>query len=116
MTRDEAEDFACIVLPSGARHIQTHTEQGIDRILFLRFTMDAGNLETFLSDSNFSQPLEEGYRPFTSDLGAGLSWWNIDQLHRFAGLTDRCDAVSRQLLVGWTEEETVIVYLIAFET
>jgi len=49
MTDKEIEDFAKIQFPESAGEIYSKTEQGIDKILFLRFSIDKKDLNTFLA-------------------------------------------------------------------
>jgi len=54
MTQAEIEQFAGIHFPPGVRDVLAHSEAGIDRLLLLRFTLDAETLEGFMRDSHFA--------------------------------------------------------------
>lgn len=116
MTQSEIEQFAYLQFPASTREIQTYTEVGIDQLVILRFAMDAQDLQPFLQNSQFTTSLEEGYRPFPANYGAGLDWWDVEQVQRFAGARDRQDDVYRQIMVDLAEPEVTVIYMVVFET
>ena len=79
LNRQQIEQLARIQLPPSSKEMEVHTESGIDSLIVLRFTLDQRDLDTFLTSAGYTDPLKEGFRPFSSQELRDVSWWNPDE-------------------------------------
>ena len=89
LNRQQIEQLARIQLPPNSKEIEVHTESGIDSLIVLRFTLDQSDLDSFLTSAGYTEPLKEGFRPFTRASGCFLVesrrgkrryWWISEYL------------------------------------
>ena len=79
LNRQQIEQLARIQLAPSSKEIEVHTESGIDSLIVLRFTLDQSDLDSFLTSAGYTEPLKEGFRPFSSQELRDVSWWNPDE-------------------------------------
>ncbi|MEQ8972747.1 MAG: hypothetical protein RIE73_20405 [Coleofasciculus sp. C1-SOL-03] len=65
--------------------IEVHTESGIDTLIVLRFALDQSALDSFLTNAGYTEPLKEGFRPFSSQELRDVPWWNPDEAKEVMG-------------------------------
>jgi len=117
-TLDQAtiEQYARIKLPASATDIHSYTESGMDRIIYVRFTLPASDLEQFLRDSGYSEPLRNNYNPISAWPKKRFDWWHADQAQSFRGGEVSEPSFWKNIFVDTSDPQTYIVYLKHFET
>jgi hypothetical protein len=85
LDRQQIEQLARIKLPPSSKDIEVHTESGIDTLIVLRFALDQSALDSFLTNAGYTEPLKEGFRPFSSQELRDVPWWNPDEAKEVMG-------------------------------
>ncbi|HLK96162.1 MAG TPA: hypothetical protein VK364_00195 [Hymenobacter sp.] len=115
LDRATIEQYARIKLPASATDIHSYTESGMDRIIYVRFTLPAGDLEQFLRDARYTEPLRNNYNPIFTDAQEQFDWWQTDQAQSFRGIKASEPSFAKNILVDTSDPQTYIVYLEHFE-
>jgi hypothetical protein len=116
---EEALRFGGIVLPSSARVLGVQHDKGIDRRYRIAIGLDADSVETLLSGSGFSTPLEPDPGPFMAPIDgfdltkAGAVSATSDSL---APTDERPSTVFRQVAVDRSDPASPVVHLWLFTT
>ncbi len=115
LDRATIEQYARIKLPANATDIYSYTESGIDRIIYVRFTLPASDLDQFLRDSGYTEPLRNNYDPVVTRPQKRLDWWHADQAQSFRGSSIGEPSFAKNIFVDTSDPQTYIVYLEHFE-
>ncbi len=110
----EIEAFIGASLPSSVADKQSEWQRGVDDSLMLKFSMSETDLEPFLSNLGFDEPLRKSYRPFF-DSGSNNNWWDTTQLTEFMGGAVNQAGKTYEVIVDTSLENKVIVYLMVYE-
>jgi hypothetical protein len=115
----EALSFGGIVLPPSAKVLAVDTDRGIDQIYRLAVEVDPGSIDTLLSGSTFTSPLEQGRKVFMP----ALQGFDPDNGSDIASAQDRLppqgqrkNYVAREILVDRTNPAKPVVHLWLFTT
>lgn len=116
VTIEQIEDVARITLPSSA--IQAHAElQGFqDRLIHVRFTMDAADLPQFLADSRCSVLTPAVDMPFQEGITPDTDWWIPETAQTFETCNDFAGGIGQTILVDTTDSQSYVVYVVTMET
>ncbi len=116
LDRATIEQYARIMLPASATDIHSYTESGIDRIIYVRFTLPASDLDQFLRDSGYTEPLRNNYNPIPVWTKEEFDWWHADQAQSFRDGKASEPSFWKNIFVDTSDPQTYIVYLEHFET
>jgi hypothetical protein len=115
----EALNFGGIVLPPSAKVLGVEGDKGIDQIYRLAVEVDPGSVDTLLSGSKFTTPLEKGRRVsmtpvqgFDPDNGTDIA----SAQDSLPPEGERKQTVFREILVDRTNPAQPIVHLWLFTT
>lgn len=109
-SRSQIEAYAGIRLPAGATDVRARLDQVLTkRTMFVRLSLDLGELDAFLRDSRFGEPLSADAFPELLRSRPRPDWFVPEQATRFvAGETARS-----AVLVATDEPERPVVYVVA---
>ncbi len=115
----EALSFGGIVLPPAAKVIGVDYNKGIDLIYRVAIEIDSGSVDTLLSASQFTTPLEQGRKVFMP----ALDGFDPDNGSDIASAQDRLPPqgerkyyAAREILVDRTNPVKPVVHLWLFTT
>lgn len=115
VNKDQIEESARIKLPATVQDLHVHTESGIDTLVVIRFTMQKNELETFLKDAGYTEPLRPNFRPFRSQELQDIPWWNPDAVREPSGGLLSTEDWASELMVDTSDPRSATVYLKAFD-
>lgn len=118
-TIEDALRFGGIVLPSSARVLGVQHDKGIDQRYRLAIGLDSSSVETLLSGSGFSAPLEPDPGPFM----APIDGFDLTKASAVSATNDtlapteeRPNTVFRQVAVDYSDPASPVVHLWLFTT
>lgn len=104
------EEFARLALPVSAADLQVREEWGLDTVMHVRFALAAGDLEGFIDQAGFDQPLEGGWRAILSGEWAD----ELAAAEHFLGSSEVVDVhFGRAIGVVLDDPARPVVYLVA---
>lgn len=115
MSLKEVEVFIGAELPSAATDIHYKSEEGIDRIVYLRFQLPAEHVEQFLASINFNETLQASDQPFPATAGSDLEWWLKSRPKSFAGGSATSGNQVQEVLVDRSDPAVQTIYLRVYE-
>lgn len=115
MSLNEVEDFIGAELPSAATGIHYKSDEGIDRIVYLRFQLPGEDVEQFLASINFNETLQASSQPFPATAGSDLEWWLKNRPKSFAGGSTISGNQVQEVLVDRSDPAVQTIYLRVYE-
>lgn len=98
MDLQDINEWAHIQWPASMHNLHVSGERGIDALAFIRFDMDQSEVEQFVRDLGFVDPLSPDFWPFPSQAEAP-DWWTPQHAASYSGGEVLESGLARELLI-----------------